>query len=713
MGNLAQEWEDAKPVSKLEEDWDSSAREGMTHLESSNPNHPTVQSELRNLAGGVIKGISDLAPIRAGQEAAAAVENKPVNDIGLFLKSQGMDVNTPSAKVGEIGTKIAAGIPLLAKVPFAAGATGLGRIKQAALNIPLGAAAGGVYGGYTEGQEGIAPGAVAGSAGAGVFEALKAGGAGIGNVVGPMLPSIDATKYLPEIIRERTKQYLPKALQGETTGAERAVGRIVTDPRVHNAEQISALLRQAKHGETAAQAALPAGSAEFSGLGRIAEANRPSISELVSGGQQKELQAAIGRISKGPVEQEAARTALKLDVLPERKIALDAADLAGKKEKIYRAIIEQKGKSNASAMQNAGQLYSEFGNQTNQAWKTANRKLGAIGDVKVQRNVDRAMENYDAAADFANVGFQRNAEKKFAQYQLDSIAEHGLSPLKADALIGKFDSLLKRDDVTGSALATNVLKKTKAHILENMVKPDGTLSAYAVEKLRQQGVNEIIQNMQTGADKLSKSQTADLLKEIRPVIDDAIESAGGTGWKNYLKSYHEGMKKIEEMTLGKDLGYALTSATGKERATNFANTVRKMEDEFNPETGMPVINSLSLPSRNAVDKVSDTLARNVKESDLAAAGTSKALKILRADEQPLSGVNLLNPKVTITNKIINTMMGRGGEKTTDALSDLMLTNPKRLADIMDNVKPTEKQLLLNAIMQRASTVIPAQQAAQK
>jgi hypothetical protein len=42
---------------------------------------------------------------------------------------------------------------------------------------------------------------------------------------------------------------------------------------------------------------------------------------------------------------------------------------------------------------------------------------------------------------------------------------------------------------------------------------------------------------------------AEILGRLRPVMDDAIEKAGGKGWKDYLRTFEQGMTQIDEMEL--------------------------------------------------------------------------------------------------------------------------------------------------------------------
>lgn len=60
-----------------------------------------------------------------------------------------------------------------------------------------------------------------------------------------------------------------------------------------------------------------------------------------------------------------------------------------------------------------------------------------------------------------------------------------------------------------------------------------------------------------GSDPTAQAKrAAGILREVRPLIDDAIETAGGTNWRNYLKTFEDGMNVINQKKLGaKDLNF--------------------------------------------------------------------------------------------------------------------------------------------------------------
>jgi hypothetical protein len=57
----------------------------------------------------------------------------------------------------------------------------------------------------------------------------------------------------------------------------------------------------------------------------------------------------------------------------------------------------------------------------------------------------------------------------------------------------------------------------------------------------------------TSDPKALRQGTAQLVGEAQPLIDDAIEAAGGKGWREYLNTFSEGMKNIERQQFQREL----------------------------------------------------------------------------------------------------------------------------------------------------------------
>lgn len=114
--------------------------------------------------------------------------------------------------------------------------------------------------------------------------------------------------------------------------------------------------------------------------------------------------------------------------------------------------------------------------------------------------------------------------------------------VSADSILSRVDDLLAVEKNKGSSLISKTLAATRKKV-ENLARANGTIDAEAAYSLRKELGNDI-KGFQKETNNWDKVQSMGLERDIQKAIDDAVESAGGTGWKNYLSSYSSGRSKI-------------------------------------------------------------------------------------------------------------------------------------------------------------------------
>jgi hypothetical protein len=87
----------------------------------------------------------------------------------------------------------------------------------------------------------------------------------------------------------------------------------------------------------------------------------------------------------------------------------------------------------------------------------------------------------------------------------------------------------------------------------------GVIDATGLHLARRE-MGRFVANTLKGSDPESiRLGTSQLIGEAQPLIDDAIEAAGGRGWRDYLDTFSQSMRKIERQDFGRKLA-ALPSA---------------------------------------------------------------------------------------------------------------------------------------------------------
>jgi hypothetical protein len=286
-------------------------------------------------------------------------------------------------------------------------------------------------------------------------------------------------------------------------------------------------------------------------------ANLEKLAELAGGNTATEVKQAI-------VE---AKKALNELTTPLRKIEIDAANQANKVLTEINPKIEQKQGSIVQGLQQGGMAQTNAAQQQNLAsGNVISPRLGGTGNVspaaypvdglpripgRYTENQQRVPEFQGAADDLATITAQRKAELDQLQYVKDSLAAHGMEPINTNNIIKNITAKLNDPKIGPSDINTSVLTTVANKIKDWTAINHGVIDAEALYTIRKEAVNEAIAaKLGSNADpKASAKYAADLLGQIRPLIDDAIEKAGGTGWRNYLKTHEIGAQKINVQEL--------------------------------------------------------------------------------------------------------------------------------------------------------------------
>jgi hypothetical protein len=160
---------------------------------------------------------------------------------------------------------------------------------------------------------------------------------------------------------------------------------------------------------------------------------------------------------------------------------------------------------------------------------------------------DRAQEWQQTSDIFADIAKQRRNEAGFIERQIGSLEDYGLRPLDAGAITGAIEAKLAQPGLRASSNVTKVLQAVQDDIANLTQKGGGVIDAHDLYTLRKEGINERIMQIMGQTDpKISAKVTRKVLEEVRPLIDDAITTAGGTGWRDYLKTYAQGRQAIDQ-----------------------------------------------------------------------------------------------------------------------------------------------------------------------
>jgi hypothetical protein len=135
---------------------------------------------------------------------------------------------------------------------------------------------------------------------------------------------------------------------------------------------------------------------------------------------------------------------------------------------------------------------------------------------------------------------------------IENLRAQGLQPLDISGVVG--DLRRKAADAEFVNPARHRLLSSFADNLQSRAQMmGGVIDATGLYELRKSMGDTVSQLLGPIDPAALQRRTAELVGEVRPLIDDAIEAAGGTGWRNYLNRFSEGMQQVERQQFGRML----------------------------------------------------------------------------------------------------------------------------------------------------------------
>ena len=466
--------------------------------------------------------------------------------------------------------------------------------------------------------------------------------------------------------------------------------------------EIQQALRQAPQGTTAAQAIANqidplTGKAvlnapETQALLRTVEETRPTAFSDIKRAQDAATRNMLAEIAGAPTQagavssRAAQKEALNKLTTPMRETELAAANTAGQMLPGLEAKAAQKQASMVSALQDQGRMATES------AQRAATAAQGKPGFLT---QGDRAAEFADAANIMGRVKGQRQMEKAFTDYQIDSLAAHGLKPLESGPVVERIRGVLSDPKYA----ANDIVRGAAENVAEEITKwtnKRGIIDADALEAIRKNAVDATIAKLRPGLDQTAQKQAASgVLAKIKPVIDDAIEAAGGTGWRNYLETHSAGMKELSKTKLGAEAMKLYSSSPQKFLDLVENNSPKTIQKIFGADT-YDLVKAMGDETAARLQAAGQQI-RRAKDIEVQATEGQKAFDALLKDHFfKFQLPNMLNVATTSINKVLDILTGKIGKKTMDVLTN-SAKDAKSFDDLLNTVPATERSKILKTL----------------
>lgn len=281
---------------------------------------------------------------------------------------------------------------------------------------------------------------------------------------------------------------------------------------------------------------------------------------------------------------------------------------------------------------------------------------------------------------------------RFAQARADSLAAHGLKPLDTDGIIRDISGKLNNPKLGVSDINRKVLTAVSNKIKEWTARNGGVIDANALYEIRKNTVNEVIEGL-GGDPKASAKRAASLLAETKPLIDDAIVKAGGTGWKDYLDTFSHGMDVINQRKMAQ-----VARDLYKKSPDEFVALVRGERPDLVEQifgSGRIDLKAEMGSKFKALDNVAHELERSGKMKAGAETGAAH-LKDIVKETTPTLRIPFFGLKATVGNAVLKELSGRINAKTM-AILEKGFESGKNFEDMLNEVPFGDRGRVYNAL----------------
>lgn len=347
----------------------------------------------------------------------------------------------------------------------------------------------------------------------------------IGMGLGAAIPAgTDLTLGMLRSIKNIIKPHFSQQAVTQTAG------RVARDVAGDRADDVVAQLERAQQGETAAQAAVPAGSTEFAALQRIAQRGQdPSGYRDIRLAEAKKI---------GDMWEE-----LNQKMWPLGKKELETANIAGKTLPKLQGEADKLSGAAASKVEDVRRFGAAGQRAENMAqnWFPVEGMPRTPGRYSYANELAQRAEGVVGKSADESLLFGEAA--RFKQMQADSLAAHGLRPLESKSIINSIDSAMNVPGKRASKVVQQTLGELKTRLDD--LSTDGVLDAHDLYTIRKE-IGNSIKAYSKESQNWDKNLTAGLERNIQKAIDDAVEKSGGARWRQYLTKYSEGAQKITD-----------------------------------------------------------------------------------------------------------------------------------------------------------------------
>lgn len=460
-------------------------------------------------------------------------------------------------------------------------------------------------------------------------------------------------------------------------------------------------------GEEAAKQLAKAAPQDLTAAQSIAKLNAPTAQALLERVSARTPMSAANKLSTAEA-QEAVRLNRLADLAGGESQTAAKGAQKGSKVSLNNQLIPTLN-TELKAANTAGELMPKFENDLQRnaymsgvKAEEAKFATGATGKTSERYTTELKDLAAKQAADAEAGKLLFDEAGRFTKQAMDSLASHGLKPLESKTIVGSIGDVLKRPEYAGNREVRLALTRVGKDI-KDWTNAGGVIDARALDSIRKNSINSVVQALLPNAEaKAQKALAAKLTGEVRPLIVDAIESAGGTGYGQYLKDYAKGMQEIGQQKLN-----AKALDLYKANPESFVklvegNSPKEVEKIFGPGS-YDIAKEMSGNAMKTLRSVSGEVKRDIKIGKQATAGQQAYKELLDANTGKFRFPSFFSAKTTAANAALEKLESRLGKKVMDTLTNASKSG-KSLEELLNTMPAVERVKILRAL---STTEAPA------
>ena len=488
------------------------------------------------------------------------------------------------------------------------------------------------------------------------------------------------------------------------------------------------MLRQAlgPSGVEPAAAVLKAAPAEYTAAQALSVINAPAAQAVLKSGEGRNAQFytnraaaqeeinrnALAQLSGGQTQttarttQSAAKNALNAEMTPIRETELGLSNTMTAAAQNLTTQGKQAGQAATQAVEDV-RRFTKAGERAPEVSKRIQQEI-LPGQPPISPRytyMGELANKADEVATQAATGSLKFGEvRNLAEGALAQLKASGLEPLTGKAITDKLSRFLNNPQYAGN----DEVRKSVLRVIDDINQwsnNGGVIDAFAADSIRKNSVNAAIRDLMQGADpKTQAKAAAGVMEQIKPILIDAIEAAGGKGYGDYLRNYSSAMQDIAKTKL---------SAKALDLFKNSPDMFVKLVNGDDPKLVEKILgpgkfnlaDELGADAMTAMRNAADTITATKQAGVQAEKGAPQLETMLRENVSIFRLPPLISAYFAAGNKAISILENAMSKSTMKALEE-GARNGKNTEQLLRMLPAKERIKALDVLYNAAKNKVP-------